>query len=173
MSSTTILALDVSGEKVKSEELKELRNSWGSAPVVWSIIGHKYAGCSEFGYMECIEDIWKLYESESVPLHVRAMLMMTFDYAYVKKENFKRAAEDIRKFAEQFPTEENRVNHWPTIAAFYESNPDAQAIGLHQTSVTENPFDGEYDAEKEDYLGVMVADCYEIYETLEDLCSQD
>jgi hypothetical protein len=167
MSYTTIVHV-FPNEKVECGE--ELRNSWGSAPYVWFYLGDKYVINFSMHKDQSMKDLWKLWKIESVPFHQRAVLMMTFDRAYVSKENYERAANDIRLFLEDH-NDPNVVNHWPRIAEIFESNPDVPGIGLYCTSVSENPFSGSWNDEKEDYDPPNWDEVYEIYSELDGLGS--
>jgi hypothetical protein len=148
MSRTTIKAL-WPGEK--HADLKELRNSHGSAPVVWDEISQKYLGTEPFAYSRDIDKLWPLWKDESIPLHQRAVLTMTYDNVYVAKADYAQAAKDIRAFLIDFPEKPGYSNHWNTIAEIFESNPDIPAIGFHWTSVCCDPFEGSWNEEKEDF----------------------
>ena len=101
--------------------------------------------------MACIDKLWPLANREDIPLHHRAVLAMTYDWMYVLKEHYSRAAEYIRLYLADFPPNEATVNHWPAIAELFEGNTDCPAIGLWLTSVCEDPFAGEWDDEAEEY----------------------
>ncbi len=163
MSYTTILHI-FPGEKVECGE--ELRNSYGSAPYVWDIMCQKYLGLEPLRYMSSdLNKLWGLWKDKNVPIHQRSVLMMTFDKAYVAKENYAKAAKDIRQFLQDH-NDKTVVNHWHRIAEVFESNPDVPAIGFWHTSVSDNPFNGSWDEDKEDYLPPNWDDCYEIYTEL-------
>lgn len=164
MSYSTILSV----KKGKSpNKIKGLRNSHGSAPVVWGALCSHYFGTPEFGFHSKIEELWPLYKDKNLPEHHRSVLMMTFDLAYVAKENFSRAAEDIRRFLEDFPVKDGYVNHWPEIASIYESNPDVESIAIYHTSVSECPFFGEWNEDEGKYDVIDWDDTYEIYESID------
>ncbi len=165
MSYTTIKSV-WPGEK--HEDLKELRNSHGSAPVVWDAMCQKYLGTKEFGYFTAIDDLWPKYKDESIPIHQRAVLMMTYDKIYVSKKDYKRAASDILRFLGDFPVKKEYVNHWPEIAKLFDSDPDIPAIGFRHTSVSEDLFQGEWDEEKEEYDQPDWEEFYDLYSELED-----
>lgn len=148
MSYATIKAL-WPGEK--HEDLKELRNAHGGAPVVWDEMSQRYLGLEPFQYSFYAERLWPLWKDLNIPRHHRAVLMMTYDKAYVSKADFDQAARDIRAFLADFPVKADHVNHWVAIAETFESNPDCLAIGFYWTSVTEDPFQGCWNEEKEDY----------------------
>lgn len=166
MSYTTILELKQGRDPVM---LTELMNSHGSAPVIWDEIGKRHLGWTQNWRLQDLEILWPLHKRKDIPFHHRAVLMMTFDNAYVKRKNFKRAAKDIRKFMQDFPKKEGKVNHWPAIADLFDKyrKKECHAIGIWHTSVTENPFLGDYDDESEVYLPIDWKKLYEIYETLE------
>jgi hypothetical protein len=92
---------------------------------------------------------------------------MTFDRAYIRKEHYMRAAADIRRWLEEYPPITGRANHWPTIAEFYERNPDVAMIGIWQTSVSDCPFEGEWN-EVEDTRGLVDWSLtFEVYDELD------
>lgn len=148
MSTTTVKAV-WPGEKV--EDLEKLRNSHGSAPVVWNEMAKRYLGLKDYEYSLRSNEVWPLYKRADMPTHHRAVLMMTYDDALVMKADYKRAAADIRSFLEDFPTLDGYANHWPRIAEVFDSEPDCPAIGFHMTSVSEDPFQGSYNEETEEY----------------------
>jgi len=168
MSYTTIMAL-WPGEKV--EHHLELNNSHGSAPVIWSRMCRKYLGADEHRYMfdSTLDKLWPLWKESTISKHQRAVLMMTYSRAYILKKDYSRAAQDIRKFLSDFLVPANNVNHWPRIAEFYESNPDIPAIGLWVTSLSENPFQGEWNEEKGDYDQIDWTQAYDLYEQIDAL----
>jgi len=148
MSYTTIKAV-WPGEK--AEDLQELRNAHGSAPVVWNEIAKRYLGLRDYEYSFRSDEIWPLYKRPDMPPHQRAVLMMTYDNALVMKVNYKQAAADILAFLSDFPPRAGYVNHWSAIADLFDSEPGCPAIGFRMTSVSEDPFLGPYNDEKEDY----------------------
>ena len=167
MSYTTVLAIHPN-EKI--EELFELRNAWGSAPVIWDCMAKKYLDMSSF-MMATLKDkgesLWSLCNNTSIPAHHRNVHIMTMDRAYIEKKDFKRAASDIRKFLVDFKVDLQRVSHWNEIANFLESNPECPAIGFHMTSVSENPFLGDWNEEKGEYDPTNWDKCYSVYEGVE------
>lgn len=163
MSYTTILGLTLSNNSNSAiKEIKELHNSHGSAPVIWDKMCQIYLKTKPFSYHNEIDELWPLSLDLSIPEYQRAVLVMTYDKAYVSKDNYKRAANDIRKWLEEFPPGDEYINHWPEIALIYESNPNFEAIGLHCTSVTSNLFE-KFDEETEEYLPDW-DDSFEVYD---------
>jgi hypothetical protein len=148
MSTTTVKAV-WPGEKV--EDLEELRNSHGSAPVIWNAVGKRYLGFADFEYSLRTNEIWPLYKRADMPEHHRAILLMTYDNAIVMKADYKRAAADIRAFLADFPPKDGYASHWPRIAEIFDGEPECPAVGFRMTSVSEDPFEGPWNDETEEY----------------------
>ncbi|HHP4838299.1 TPA: hypothetical protein ACSBZ9_002357 [Acinetobacter baumannii] len=168
MSETTVLAI-YPNEKV--EELFELKNAWGSAPVIWTAMAQKYLNAS-FTYHIHGNELWDLWKDKAIPLAHRAVHVMTFDRAYIVKQDFQRAVQDIRTFLNDFPQPSNHVNHWFAIADYLETNPDIPAVGFHMTSVSDSPFQGEWNEEKEEHEPPNWDDCYSVYGLIDELESE-
>ena len=184
MSYTTVKAIYF-GEK--TESLIELSNSYGSAPIIWEAMATKYLGITEAysypnkGWMQLDDELWNLWKRTDIPIEHRLVFMLTFDRAYVKKENFIRMALSIRKFLKDFPrkshvdNEDGRqiiretAHHWDRIAKLLESNPDVPGIGLHCTSVSDDPFLGPWNEEKEDYDQPDWSQIYDVCEVIDGL----
>ncbi len=134
----------------KFHQLEHLQNSHGLFYHVWDILTKHYNISPSFTHTtRDYEQMAKLAWDVRVPEHHRAVLIMTFDHNYIKRKHFKRAAEDIRQFFEEFKIPENCVNHWPKVVSVLESNPEVPAIGFHGTSVAcdlwDKPDDSEFD----------------------------
>lgn len=159
MSYTTILAI-YPGDHF--EELEELRNAWHSAPLVWDVIWNAY-GTKLHEYdssMMAGERLWALYKDPRLSDAERAVFAMTFDRAFVAKEHFQRAADDVAVFM----AAHNVGGHWVRLRDIYLSNPDVPAIGLHCTSVAENPFQGAWNEDAEDYDPIDWSMTWSIYD---------
>lgn len=111
----------------------------------------RYLGCSEYGYWEKISDVWALVDRDDIPFHHKAVLAMTFDRCYVKKEHYGIAAKCLQKYLLDFPVVSGYANHWTRIYDIFSLDPDYTAIGFWMTSVSENPFIGNWNEEKDDY----------------------
>ena len=171
MSYTTILSV-WPGEK--NECYRELKNSFGSAPIIWNNLCQKYYGTIPFSFFRsgnAIDKLWSRWKDPGIPEHQRAVLLMTFDRAYILKKNYPRATKDIKMFLYDFPPKdpEKYLNHWPEIMEIFKSDPDIPAIGFWHTSVTENLFDGRWNEEKGEYDMPDWNDFYEIYEELDSI----
>jgi len=58
--------------------------------------------------------------------------------------------------------------HWPAIAQFLRDDPDYPAIGLWCTSVSDDPFEGEWNEEKQ-ASPFDWSTAFEVYSELESL----
>ncbi len=151
----------------RHEDMEELHNSHGGAPVVWGEMASRYLYCARFAYHSHIEKLWPLWKRNDIPKHQRAVLAMTYDNAYVSKADYARAAADIRHFLADFPQSEGYANHWPRIAEIFESSPDIPAIGFRWTSVCSDPFQGEFDEQTEEYLQPDWSIYWDMYKTFD------
>lgn len=166
MSYTTIMEI-YPNEKVECGE--RVRNSWGSAPAIWDFLSHKYLHLPRHAYFCNIEKLWPLWKNKRIPKCYRAVLLFTFDKIYVRKENYRRIVADIRKFSNVHDKEVvNTINTWPSIADIIETS-DAPAIGLWCTSVSNNPFSGKWNEEKDEYDPINWDELHEIYDVLDGL----
>ena len=148
MSRTTVKAI---WPGVKVKDLEELGNAWGSAPLVWEALSMKYLGWDSAKWLLTAgtpegNKLEELGRRADIPASHSAVMRMTFDLAYVRREHFARAAEDIRQFLIEFAISGYRayggkVNHWLRIAAIFESHPACPAIGFHMTSVSEDTWE--------------------------------
>lgn len=163
MSYSTIKAI-WPGEK--HEDLEELRNSWGTAPHIWDTLAKAYLGVPH--WLEADDRLWNLWTDKTIPKHQRAVFMFTFDRAYVAKKDYERMAHDIRSFLQDFSINSSYVNHWPHIADLFDSNPDIPAIGLYCTSVSDDPFCGDWNEEKEEYDPTNWDECFDLYAELDE-----
>ena len=165
MSYTTILHL-WPGEKC--ENGPELANAFGFGPVVWDALSQQYLGQESGAYLWSpkADLLWGLWKKTKVPMHQRAVLMMTYDRAYVLRADYPQAAVDIRLFLTDFPEDRGKVNHWQSIAAYFENTPECPAIGFHGTSVIENLFLGPWNEEKEQYDPADWSKTYDLYHIL-------
>lgn len=158
------------GDRV--EDLLEMRNSYGTAPYVWAAVADRYLGVKEAysypgkGWMQlaCEGDtLWNLWKRQDIPEEHRAVFMFTFDRLYVAREDYPRMAAAIERFLADFPNPVGYVNHWSLIANIFKTNTAIPGIGLHCTSVSEDPFEGKWNKEKEDYDPLDWATVFDIY----------
>lgn len=162
MSYTTIKAIYLND---RVEDLEELKNSHGAAPVVWDAMSQQYLNKA---YFLADDKLWPLWKAAYIPVHQRAVFMMTFDCAYVAKKDYKRAAVDIRKFLQDFPPIFGNVNHWPHIAELFESCIDIPAIGFQMTSTAEDLWSSDSD-ENDNPLPLDWTKYYSVYDDLDSL----
>lgn len=134
MSYTTIKAVYY---KDRIEDIRTLSNSWLSAPIVWNYLCEKYLTPNCWIFPDKSQPLWDLWNKPEIPVHQRAVLLMTFDRFIIKKSDYKIAALDIRLFLEDLQT---NAGYWPEIAELFYSGPDYPAIGFRWTSCAGNPF---------------------------------
>jgi len=168
VSYTTIKAIWV-GEKI--EDIEELRNSHGSATVIWNEMCKKYYGTKEHCYMfnETLDKLWPRWRDLSIPEYQRSVLMMTYDFAYVSKKDYARAAFDIKKFFIDFPTNPEYVNHWPRIAELFEADLGVPAIGFQMTSCGEELWDFGIDEDGNERSDFSFEDAFDVYRKIDSL----
>ena len=160
MSYSTIKAI-WPGEK--HENLEELHNSAGTAPVIWGALSEQYLG-DRSAWLFKSDQLWPMYKRQDIPKCMRAVLMMTYDRAYVERKDYAQAAADIEEFLRIAPPPERHINHWPRLAELFRSDPDIPAIGLYCTSVGEDPFEGEWNEEKEEHDPPDWTRCWSVYD---------
>lgn len=133
-----------------ADDCMEYRNSWGGASRIWDSIWSKY-GTPKHEYdnwLTAATDgrLWKLWETEEFSESEKLVYLFTCDNALVAKEDFAKLAIALRDFAAKYPPK--GVCHLGAWADFLEAS-TAEAIGLHATTVTENPWFG-WDEEKDE-----------------------
>jgi hypothetical protein len=161
MSYTTVLAI-YPGERVAA--IEELRNAWGSAPVIWDSIWDRF-GEKRHEYDSALmagERLWRLFGDPRLSPSDAAVFAMTLDRAYVAKADYAQAAADIKTFM----AKNNVGSHWVRIADLFASDPDVPGIGFHMTSVAENPFRGDWSEDDEDYLPPDWSTVWSVYDEL-------
>lgn len=110
MSYTTLNYVDKDGDVGVYEEYK---NSHGFCTFVWEVLYRakidpyvRYVPFFEDGEMKKCWDLWK---SDKLEEFEKIVLMATFDFVMVKKENFSAVAKSFKKFAEKYHTDKERV----------------------------------------------------------------
>ena len=154
----------------KAEDIEDLRNSHGMASVLWMALRKKYLPpkiCSWFSEFSEVEALFNLEPNKFFPAHL-AVLYMTADYALVMKKDYAKAASNIRSFLADCENElKGLANHWPRIAELFESNPGCPAIGFCISSVNDDPFQGDYDEDMDEYGEPPWDKFWDIYADLE------
>ena len=168
MSYTTIKAIRP-GEK--TDDIIDLKNSHGFEPFIWTAICERYLKNDMAWLGPQVDNLWPLWKKQSIPIHQRAVLAMTYEMAYIKKADFVRLANDIRLFMKDFPVNENRVNHLPKIAEIFESGIDVPAIGF-SGSLSEDLWKGDFDEETEEYVPPDMSKAFDVYFEIDSLEKQ-
>lgn len=147
MSYTTVYAVCF---RTSVEEIAELRNAWGSAPVVWDAMCQRYLGRESWRGDD--KPLWALARDPRVPECERAVHAMTFDRAYVKAADIPQAIEHVQEFLDRNPVSLERENHWPKIIELMKGLGEGCGIAFHMTSVSADDYwRGEWNEDIEDY----------------------
>ncbi len=170
MSYTEVLGLNPPTNEVI--ELAEYRNGHGFLPPVWTGITARYLPGEKYWYEVTESQIWDLTKNPDVPKHHRAILLLTGEGAYIRKENYERAASDIEQFFNDMPYVPGYVNHWGKIVKLLRTSPEYSAIGFYGSSVNGDciwfPHKGHCaKCDHECEPGIDWETAYEIYEELE------
>jgi hypothetical protein len=139
MSTTTLLALEVGSS---CRELKSFKNASGFADYVWTELCKSYLGASDKDYIYngLTEKLWPYFKDTQKPYFERIVLAITYDRAFICKDDYSEAARCIRQFLSKYPPNPSHSNHWADIADFFESKPKHESVGFIQSSVVGNLF---------------------------------
>lgn len=140
MSSTTI-KLIWSNRTI--EDVRELSNSHGFAPFIWSSVCEQYLGSSS-AWLFNDKALWPLWRDERLPLHWRMVLGSTYDQVVIEAKDFLEMAKAYREFVSDVGRR-NRECHLIAIAYLMEklaarANPDLVGMCFHVTSTTSDPW---------------------------------
>jgi hypothetical protein len=162
MSCTSVYAV----YKTKATCIKELKNGWGSGPAVWDYISLKCTGerMPSFGDNK---EFWKLWKSDKLTTNEKAVLLSTYDMAFVEVDRLKEFSEACHCLHEKIISDTHwKWNHFDSIgdsALELSKNHDRRCLGLGIgcTSVCD-PWEGNSDREQ-----------WPIYESIEDLLNEE
>lgn len=127
----------------KVDKLIEYGNSWGGAARIWTSLFNQYITKKH----ECDswlagggddKRLWDLATDSRVSFLEKVVHVFTFDRHYVLQKDFVTLVRALRYFSETYAT--NGVDHLPRWADWIESHPEVEALSLHCTSVSENPW---------------------------------
>lgn len=157
----------------KHENIVEYRNSWGTAPIVWDAFCERHLKLEKHWWLlrggTVPNPLWDAWKQEDIPESHRAVLLFTLDHIYVLKKDYRRFAKDLRQFLDDTLISANHVNHWPLIAQRFEMEPDYPAMSLWCTSVVDDPWNGPYNKEKDDYDPFDWSKAYDLYGEIDSL----
>lgn len=145
MSSTTVLGV-IPSERPTT--LLELRNGHGWSPSIWDrLLTHHGHTTHWINNDAGLDKLWKAIET--LPEWQQAPLVLTFDTGVIPWQAFDWAAAMLSEFERRLPSNPDHVNHVPAVAELLRTAPEVPLIGVHGTSVSENPFD-PWDNEADD-----------------------
>lgn len=167
--SSSILQAVWPGER--HENVIEYRNSWGTAPIVWSFFCATHLGLDEYWWLlngsKSPNALWDSWCNDKIKKSHRAVLLFTCEHIYVKKGNYARFAKDLREFLDDVTISANQFNHWPRIAQVFESDPAYPALALWCTTVVGDPWNSPYDDEKDEYGPFDWSKAKEVYDEID------
>jgi hypothetical protein len=143
MSATIVLSLFPEKElDERCAKLAAFGNGWGSGPFLWEQMAKRYLEPGKT-WMTNGPELWGSLDRPDMPNHHRAVMLMTFRLATIQRQDYLRAADDIREWLDDLPlcTPQNLVNNWPKIADLFESEPDCPAIGFVLSTSEDNLFE--------------------------------
>lgn len=138
---------------------QEFGNSWGGAMFIWDSVFERYLKDPKIPYDNVLsplakhgsereQAIWNCWKRPDISPAAKAVWLCTFDNVLVMPLDFNQFALDLREFVREFLIGE-RICHLPAWADFVDNHADAEAIGFHHTSVSENPWYGWDEATEE------------------------
>lgn len=122
----------------------EFRNAWGGSARIWDALFKAHVPKKD-KYDSFLTNngndrrLWDLATRQDLPVFERAVHAFTFDNFYVRREHFKDLASHLRLFVSKYPAD-GCVDHLPAWADWLDEQAAAEAVGLHGTSVSENPW---------------------------------
>lgn len=126
--------------RTKTAHYAEMRNGWGTAPVVWSYLVVRFLGRARHDYLrENDQELWSLCRAERVPRELRLVHAFCCDQAICPLDrlaDLATACEEVYRLTSAGPG----VNHWATIANFLRGHcrkPKQLGLGLSCTSVSD------------------------------------
>lgn len=169
MSSTQIFGFDKNGNAYLEAEVK---NAWRGAMAVWRILEEKYlppyrpeyipahiptseikrifhfapTRCSS-GNEDAMQEVWALANDNRLKECEKIVLLSTFDYVVVKKENLHKLISAFREFEG-----ETSLKEQADIIEKMLKDENCIAVAFNQTSICMDDWvNGEYDEEKDEY----------------------
>lgn len=136
-------------EDGKAHAALDFSNSWGGAAYIWNALFERYLKDPERPYDNWLSrgmqdrSLWDLADREDLEIFERSVHVSTFDLAIVRRENFRRYADDLLLFLERYPVPGKSVCHLPQWAKRireFDEKPEIEAVGFHHTSVTQSPW---------------------------------
>ena len=155
----------------------EYSNSWGGSARIWDALFKSYVP-KKHEYDSWLTNngndrrLWDLALRQDMPMFERAVHAFTFDRFYVRKEHLGRLAGDLRKFVEKHPAAGGHVDHLRAWAKWLDEHGEVEAVGLHGTSVSENPWCRHTkcptcEGENDDMEAIPLSEGQEVYDWLE------
>jgi len=135
--------------KTKTTVIEKFRNSHGSAPPLWDMMGVKYLNRGKNGWL-CVDQkenkkLWDLAIRQDVAKHLRIAMAWTFDFSICPSDRLNELADACAQTGQDITEyqDSSYVNHWPifagTLRAIFRNRLDRRllGIGLCCTSVSD------------------------------------
>ena len=121
------------GDDGKPAQTIKFSNSWGGHMRIWdSMCKHHFGKGNTFLFIT--KQLFDLLNGDQLHVFERTVLLMTADWAIVRRENYQRVASALRTFREIYPTTgECHLEAW----AEHFDQCKAPYIGFQGTSVSE------------------------------------
>lgn len=124
--------------RTKAVHYAEMRNGWGTAPVVWRHLSNRFLG-KEMSPLMDDPELWKLARDTRVPLPFRLVHAFCCDQAMCPIDRLTELA-DACLIVWQATDNGKMVNHWATVANFlrgHQRKPKQVGVALSCTSVSD------------------------------------
>ena len=129
----------------KPDEFHKFNNSSGGVNYIWDRVYEQFLQDPQNQFDHWIinnftlQKLCELPKRGDVPLFMKAVHVSTYDNAIIEQKNLRKFVNHLREFL-QFFGKNDKVCHLHAWANLIEQNLDAQAIGFHVTSTSENPW---------------------------------
>lgn len=134
------------------EHTTDIDNAWRGSMFIWRSLGDKYISDSlNLSRLEDMKEIWRLYKDSRLSRSEKIVLLSTFDYAFVKREELPEVIEAFKEFIKEFHSD-NLEEQIDVMEQIYKEN-KIYCIGWCQTSV--NSFLYGYDISEGKHWFVM------------------
>lgn len=163
-------------DKKPSSEL-QFQNSWGGAAYIWGALFCKYLRQPEqpdSAWIFHTKAVWDLASRKDIPRAYRAVLISTFDFALVAKENFGQYTKDLKDFQRTLAYPGVcHLGNW-AFALEHEIPADVSYIGFIGTSVSGGVWSSFDEASDTDIKYDLASGTqhFEVYEDLAKLAAE-
>lgn len=146
MSAVVLFGFD---KEQNSFEIGEVENARRGALAIWSCLSKKYLKKNLNIFFGC-KEVWNLVNNDSVTRSDKIVLLSTFDYCVIRKENLEELINSYIKFDKEH---KGMTNLLEQVEVIKESLEEIEALGFHQNSIScEMWFNGNLKTSKHFFL---------------------